>query len=485
MTGAAAAMATAASVSLLAAGCGATGGSGYQVRAIFDDAGNVISGEDVKVAGVVVGKVGRLSVTPSQKAAVVLDITNSGFADFRADASCIVRPQSLIGEKFVECSPTQPRAVGAPEPGPLPVIAHGQPGAGEHLLPVTQTSSPVDLDLVGDVLRLPYRQRLSILINELGAGLAGQGGNLRAVIHRADPALQETDAVLALLASENTTLARLAADSDAAVAPLAAHSAQVADWITQTNKVAVATALRRTALDRSLADLPAFLAQLTPTLTQLGALSEQSTPVLTDLAGAAPQIDQAVTHLAPFAQASTPFLTSLGQTAQQSIPAVQASQPVAAQLASLGAATQPFAHGAATLLSSLRSTGGLERLLDFVFLGAAATNGYDSLGHYLRAALVVNPCSTYATTAAIGCDANYINTAATASRARVASAAHSARASGAAAAPTSGAAADPSLQRVAAVLHGATPAAALREFPDTASSQSGAAGHLLQYLLGP
>ncbi len=33
---------------------------------------------------------------------------------------------------------------------------------------------------------------------------------------------------------------------------------------------------------------------------------------------------------------------------------------------------------------SLRSTGGLERIMDFIFLGAGSANGYDALGHFLR-----------------------------------------------------------------------------------------------------
>ena len=36
----------------------------------------------------------------------MLDITKPGFQDFRTDAECTIRPQSLIGEKFVECTPT-------------------------------------------------------------------------------------------------------------------------------------------------------------------------------------------------------------------------------------------------------------------------------------------------------------------------------------------------------------------------------------------
>ena len=86
--------------------------AGYEVRAIFDNAGFVIPGEDVKVAGVKVGKIDSLDVTEDKKAAVVLDITDPGYQDFRKDAECTVRPQSLIGERFVECELTQARAPG-------------------------------------------------------------------------------------------------------------------------------------------------------------------------------------------------------------------------------------------------------------------------------------------------------------------------------------------------------------------------------------
>src|SRR3954453_23449484 len=90
----------------LAAGAAAPGGgSSYKVRAIFDDVASAVPGEDVKIAGAKVGKIDSMDVTPQHKAAVVLDITDSGFQPFHRDAHCTVRPQSLIGEKYVECTP--------------------------------------------------------------------------------------------------------------------------------------------------------------------------------------------------------------------------------------------------------------------------------------------------------------------------------------------------------------------------------------------
>ena len=36
--------------------------------------------------------------------------------------------------------------------------------------------------------------------------------------------------------------------------------------------------------------------------------------------------------------------------------------------------------------------------MDYIFYQVAAINGFDSVGHYLRAALIVNTCSQYALT---------------------------------------------------------------------------------------
>ena len=174
------------------------------MRAIFDNAGFVIPGEDVKVAGVKVGKIDSLDVTPDFKAAVVLDITEPGYQDFRRDASCIVRPQSLIGERFVECKPTQARAADAEPPPELQQIERRRRARASTCCRSTNTSQTVDLDLIGNIMREPERERLSLILNELGTGLAGRGEDLNEVIRRADPALQETDQVLEILASQNT-----------------------------------------------------------------------------------------------------------------------------------------------------------------------------------------------------------------------------------------------------------------------------------------
>ena len=43
------------------------------------------------------------------------------------------------------------------------------------------------------------------------------------------------------------------------------------------------------------------------------------------------------------------------------------------------------------LTASLNKTGGVERMNDFFYYGSLSTNGFDSVGHYLRAGLVTRP----------------------------------------------------------------------------------------------
>jgi ABC-type transporter Mla subunit MlaD len=372
----------------------------YLVRAVFDNASNIVAGEDVKVAGVPVGAVQDLSVTEDEKAALTLRIDNEDFTAWKADAKCTIRPQSLIGEKFVEC---EPGSTSAPA---LERIEEG-PGEGERLLSVENTSSPVDLDLVNNIMRLPYRERFRILLSELGTGLAGRGEELNEVIHRANPALRETDRVLATLAKQNRVLARLARDADAALGPLARERSKVSDWIVQANATGEASAERRTDIGRGINLLPAFLGELRPLMADLEGLADQGTPLLADLGEAAPNMGRLIRGLGTVSEAGRESFPSLGDALERGRPALIRARPLIQDLRRLGTQAGPATRDLDALTASLQQTNGIERINDFLYYLALNTNGFDAVGHYLRAGLVTNACSGYFTVFAGGCGANF------------------------------------------------------------------------------
>jgi phospholipid/cholesterol/gamma-HCH transport system substrate-binding protein len=394
---------------VLVLGTGASNDDGgtYRVRAIFDSASFLVPGEDVKIAGVKVGAIESLDVTPNNKAAIVLRIDDPAFRDFKRDAFCTIRLQSLIGEKFVACEPTQPHGANS-EPQPaLRKIAHGD-GKGQYLLPVENTSAPVDLDMLNNIMRLPERQRFAIILNELGVGLAGNGEQLNAVIKRANPALYQLDRLLAILASQNRVLADLARDSDAALAPAAQQSRAISDFIDKAGATAAATASRGDALEQNFAKFPAFLAQLRPTMRRLGEFGAAGTPVMRDLRAAAPAVNTIFEQLGPFSTAALPTFRTLGDLADTGRAALPAAEPVIRDIRGFADEAKPFARTLANGLASLRDQNGIQRLLDIILFTAGTVNGFDSVGHFLRTFLVVPvSCLPYAVQPVPTCEATF------------------------------------------------------------------------------
>jgi phospholipid/cholesterol/gamma-HCH transport system substrate-binding protein len=405
---------------VLLLGTGASGGDGggtYRVRAIFDTASFLVPGEDVKIAGVKVGSIESLDVTPDNKAAIVLRIDDPAFQDFKRDAHCTIRLQSLIGEKFVACEPTQPKGANtAPAPA-LRKITRGD-GKGQYLLPVANTSSPVDIDLLNNIMRMPERQRFAIIINELGVGLAGNGDRLNTVIRRADPALYQLDRVLTILASQNRVLANLARDSDAALGPVARQSQSISEFIDKAGATATATAARGDALEQNFQKLPAFLTQLRPTMRRLGEFATAGTPVMRDLRAAAPSVNTLFKQLGPFSTAALPTFRTLGNLADTGREALPAAEPIIRDITAFAARAKPFARTLAGGLRSLQAEHGIERLLDVILETTGTANGFDTLGHFLRSSLVIPaPCLPYAVVQVPTCEATFSQQGSTASAA--------------------------------------------------------------------
>ncbi len=451
----------------------------YMVRAIFDNASTLVGGEDVKVAGAPVGEITGMDVTEDDKAAVTLRIDNDGFTPFKADARCIIRLQGLIGERFVEC---EPGSAGAPA---LKRIEHGD-GEGERLLSVTQTSSPVDLDLVGNIMRLPYRERLRIVLSEFGAGLAGRGKELNEVIHRANPALRETEQVVRILAQQNRTLVRLARDSDRALAPLAREREHVGSFVVQANATGEATAERSDDIRRGIDRLPAFLRELKPLMADLQGFADDATPVVSDLGRSAPDLARLIKGQGELADAGRESFPSLGDSLERGGPALIAARPLIRNLGRLGKQADPVSKDLDELTASLSQTGGVERLMDLLYYSTLAINGFDSIGHYLRAGLVTNTCSNYTLTLSPGCNATFDSSAAAAGAIPAANAPEPSGVGGGGVAPSA-----PLLQQLVGTGETAAQAqerernlSALQQRAGQPSPALGEADPALEYLLG-
>ena len=218
------------------------GAKGKSYKIVFDNGFGLVKGGDFRVGGVRAGQTTDFEATKSvpPKAEVTAKVIEPGFDDLREDATCTIKPQSLIGEYFVDC----------------------QPGSSDKKLPdggtipVKQTQSTIPQDLVNNVLRRPYRERLRLIINELGTGLAGRPQDLQAVLKRSDPGLRETRKMLRILGNQNKVIENFIVDADTMVAALERRKKDVARFLVTSADAADASASQRQALAETFNKLP-------------------------------------------------------------------------------------------------------------------------------------------------------------------------------------------------------------------------------------
>lgn len=362
----------------------------------LDNAFGLITGGDLKIAGVRAGKITDLEIDRKTKFALVgFTVTETGFGSLRTDVRCESRPQSLIGEYFLDC---------------LPGTARTELPEGQRI-PVTQTSSTVAPDLVNNILRRPYKERLSIIINELGAGVAGNAEVLNDAIARAHPALRETDRVLAILAKQNKILADLTVNADRVIGDLAGNKEDVTRWVVEARNTARASAERRTDIARNFQRLPGFLRELRPAMVDLGRVADAQTPALQALSASAGQLERLFGNLKPFSDASRPAFRALGEASVAGDRAVKTAGPMVRQLKAFASGTPELGGNLATVLEFLddrenavekdpRSPGGqgytgLEALLQYFYDQTLSTNIFDANTHILNVSLFDDECAEY------------------------------------------------------------------------------------------
>jgi phospholipid/cholesterol/gamma-HCH transport system substrate-binding protein len=402
------------------------GGSsdGYVVRAVFDNGSFMVAGEQVRVAGANVGTIKSVSVSlPGEptaeedgkfvdvpgKAIIELEIEDPSFQDFRQDAGCEIRPQSLIGEKYVNCQPTEPRAPGEQPPPSLKQIPSGTPGAGQYLLPLGRNQATVDPDLINNINSLPYAQRFRLIFNELGAGLAGRGQDLEAAIKGANPTLRSVDKLFGELTEQKDQLAQLAAESQEILEPLTREKEHVVGFLAHSGEAAEASSEHGAELETALQKFPTFLVEFRETMKNLKEFSDAGTPLLEDLGAAAPSLTSATRTLTPFSEATTVALKSLATAGEASGPVFNQATPVvktASDLAKTGVVPTKELAG---LFGSLAETKGWQRLNELIYNSTASFNGFDQFGHFGRALVTLSNCIPYVTGAAgtSGCDGNF------------------------------------------------------------------------------
>src|SRR4051812_37527481 len=376
----------------------------YHVDAVFDTARGLLPGGRVKIAGANVGVIDDINLTPQRKALVSMKI-DKRFGPFHSDAHCSSRPQGLVGVADVNCQP------GTPNGKPLPKGELGNP-----TLPLASTSVPVSLTDFFEIWHAPVRDRLRILLNELGMALSGRGGQLNDLLLRANPSLEKARRALAIIAAQRTTIARSITDTNSAISQLAADRGATRRFISEAARTSGLVARHDRALGAGIAGLPPLLRRSKSALDTLDALNRGSLPLVRNLRASAPALDRLASDTVPFAKLAMPSVRALTPALREGIATAKVLGPFVRGLERFSKPAVPAGNLQDQLQSSLRDTGTYESLLKLFYDGAASTSRFDSVSHLDTSHVVASPCAGYESTHDDNCDYHWVNQHDTATR---------------------------------------------------------------------
>ena len=304
---------------------------GYRVNVAFPEATQLAKEAEVRISGVRVGKVRK--VTPNENTGytdTVVEI-DSRFAPIPKDTRAILRQKTLLGETYVELSP----GTGAGD-----VVADG--GS----LAQGQVSDTVELDEILRTFDPQTRRQFSIWLDQQGQAVRGNAEEINAAIANLTPFAQETDDVLEVLRRQSGATRRLVRDTGEVFAALTERQGQLRDLIVNSNRVWEVTARRNAELAGTFRILPTFLresrittrrvtrfaADTDPLIDQLRPAARQLSPTLIGLDALAPDLRGLFQDLGPLVRVSRRGLPATEQVLDNTRPLLARLDPFLRQL---------------------------------------------------------------------------------------------------------------------------------------------------------
>jgi ABC-type transporter Mla subunit MlaD len=365
---------------------------------IFDDARGLVAGQLVKIAGARAGAIDDVVLTSGFKARIEASVDRR-FMPFHQNATCTIRPEGLIAENYLECDPGTPTS-------PVLQASTGEPPT----VPVARTTEPVSLLDLFNTFNLPTRERLAVIVDELGIATAGRGQDVNQILERANPALGAARDAISVLVNQRTQLQTLVDSSDKLASTGAAGTAQLRRFLDRAAGLSTLAATHSGALSQSIARLPALLAATRPALTQLDSIATQGTPLLQQLRAAAPSLNRVSDDLGPFATVAKPALSKLSSALGKAIPAIGQSTPLIESLRSYADRSKSSTALAGRLFTNLQQHGFAEEFLSIFYYVGNSLSRFDSTSHLLPLYVIApqnGACALFSTKPVPGCSAHY------------------------------------------------------------------------------
>lgn len=274
-----------------------SGDESYEVTAEFENASQLVAGNEVKVGGYAVGSVKEIALGDDGTALVRFTVDDDDYAPLREGTVATIRSDSLatLAGRYIELT-TPPDGAGRP-------IADGG------TLDRSQTVSEVDVDQLFNTFSASTIKDLKRVIRGFASAYAGRAGReANRSFRYLSPFLSTSRRLMEEVGRDRHALERFVVDSADLSRTLAGRSQDTALLVSNLDRMMGAIGSRSADLQAAVAELPPFMREFNTTSVNLRAALDDLTPL--------------VQEATPAARALRPFMRNLRTLSARAVPAI-------------------------------------------------------------------------------------------------------------------------------------------------------------------
>jgi phospholipid/cholesterol/gamma-HCH transport system substrate-binding protein len=349
----------------------------YRVKVAFPEAQLLVTEADVRISGINVGKVKKLTVQKSPPRTVATLEIDHQYGPIPKDTKATLRQKTLLGETYVELAPGNKSSGNVADGGRL---ADGN------------VAGAVTLDDIYQAFDPPTRQAIRGWIGENAKVIDGRSVDLNAVLGNLPGFASSGNKLLGVLDARGRALHDFVRNTGVVFAALNQRDQGLHDLILNSNRLFQTTAERDNALAEIIQVFPTFLDETKATLARLETFSRTTDPLVQDLRPVARDLGPTVRDIG----ALSPDLTNLFHDIDFLSGVAPNTLPDAARVLR---GARPVLQSLTQFLPELNpilSFGNFHAatIADFTGVGAAALGGIvpgtNPPNHYLRQLGIIN-----------------------------------------------------------------------------------------------
>jgi len=361
---------------------------GYELHIAFPEATQLANQSDVRISGVSVGKVVKL--TPDGNRTLTTIQLDHQFAPIPQNSKAILRVKSLLGETYVELTPGNRKGPQVPDGGTL------NPG---HVAPT------VELDEILATFDASTRKAFQTWMQSQAAAVQGRGPDINAFFGELPGFTDKFNRLFETLDAQQAATSKAISSTGEVFDALSEREGELRGLVTDSQRLFSVTAARNDDLGKIFQRLPRFERESSATLPQLTEFGTHARPAIRQLQPAATAMGPAFAALDKLAPQFDGFFGQLKEVVDASQKGLPAFNRILGNFPQLLDAFQPFLRNVNPLIDHvaqskrevtgfLANTVGSSEAFD---IGAQTNHsngtllGTDSSVRYLRLAQFLSP----------------------------------------------------------------------------------------------